>query len=193
MPKSAIITKNGLPILKINNETVLPCGYMSYQIDKADYSGFIACGYKLIFVPVYMGDRGINPMSGIRPFYPGFWMGKDRYDFSVVDCDIEDWKKAEEIKRPLSVLTEQDCIPDKVVRVLQPKCIYSHGDIKLYDIGENVAGYAVIKFHDDTSHSGVCDIRYAENINDAYDIGCDLQRKRVECAIAVKAKLAIEE
>jgi hypothetical protein len=90
MLKSAIITKNGLPILKINNETVLPCGYMSYQIDKADYSGFIACGYKLIFVPVYMGDRGINPMSGIRPFYPGFWVGKDRYDFSVVE---ENFKK----------------------------------------------------------------------------------------------------
>jgi uncharacterized protein len=25
------------------------------------------------------------------------------------------------------------------------------------------------------------------NINDAYDIGCDLQRKRVECAIMIKA------
>lgn len=30
------------------------------------------------------------------------------------------------------------------------------------------------------------------NINDAYDIGCELQRKRVECAIMIKAALAQE-
>lgn len=28
------------------------------------------------------------------------------------------------------------------------------------------------------------------NINDAYDIGCEMQRKRVECAIMIKAALA---
>ena len=31
------------------------------------------------------------------------------------------------------------------------------------------------------------------NINDAYDLGCELQRKRVECAIMMKAALAEEE
>ena len=31
------------------------------------------------------------------------------------------------------------------------------------------------------------------NINDAYDLGCELQRKRVECAIMIKAALAEEE
>ena len=95
------------------------------------------------------------------------------YDFSNTDYSVENWKKAEEIRRPLSVLQEQDCIPDKVIRVLKPKCINSHGDIKLYDIGENVSGYAVIKFHDDTSHSGVCDIRYAENINEDFTLNFD--------------------
>ena len=99
MPKSEIITKNGLPVLKINDEEIVPCGYMSYHIDKADYSGFIANGYKLIFVPVYAGDRGINPMSGIRPFYPGFWVGKDQYDFSAVEENfkkiIADYKPSE--------------------------------------------------------------------------------------------------
>ena len=95
------------------------------------------------------------------------------YDFSATDYSTEEWRKAEEIKRPLSVLQEQACIPDKVIRILKPKCIYSHGDIKLYDIGENVSGYAVIKFRDDTSHSGVCDIRYAENINDDFTLNFD--------------------
>ena len=31
------------------------------------------------------------------------------------------------------------------------------------------------------------------SINDAYDIGCELQRKRIECAIMIKAALAEEE
>ncbi len=31
------------------------------------------------------------------------------------------------------------------------------------------------------------------NINDAYDLGCELQKKRVECAIMIKAALADEE
>ncbi len=31
------------------------------------------------------------------------------------------------------------------------------------------------------------------NINDAYDLGCELQRKRIECAIMIKAALAGEE
>ena len=30
------------------------------------------------------------------------------------------------------------------------------------------------------------------NINDAYDVGCELQRKRIECAIMIKAALADE-
>lgn len=28
------------------------------------------------------------------------------------------------------------------------------------------------------------------NLNDAYDIGCEMERKRVECAIMIKAALA---
>ena len=30
------------------------------------------------------------------------------------------------------------------------------------------------------------------NINDAYDVGCELQRKRIECAIMLKAAEAAE-
>ncbi len=92
------------------------------------------------------------------------------YDFTSTEYCIEDWKKPEELERPLSVLQEQTCIPDKVIRIIKPRCIYRHGDIKLYDIGENISGYAVIKFNDDTSHSGVCDVRYAENINEDFTL-----------------------
>ena len=34
---------------------------------------------------------------------------------------------------------------------------------------------------------------FHKSINDAYDIGCELQRKRIECAIMIKAALAEEE
>ena len=85
MPVSSIEIKGGLPVLTVNGESVLPCGYMSYQAEKADYAGFAAAGYRLAFAPVYAGDRGINPMSGIRPFCPGFWKGEDRFDFSAAE------------------------------------------------------------------------------------------------------------
>jgi uncharacterized protein len=32
--------------------------------------------------------------------------------------------------------------------------------------------------------------KFHGNINDAYDISCELERKRVECAIMIKAALA---
>jgi len=35
--------------------------------------------------------------------------------------------------------------------------------------------------------------KFHGSVNDAYDIGCELQRKRVECAIMIKAALAEEE
>ena len=85
MPVSTITCKGTLPVLTINGVSVPPCAYMSYQAEKADYAGFAQAGYKLLFVPVYAGDRGINPFSGIRPFYPGFWKGENRYDFSAAE------------------------------------------------------------------------------------------------------------
>lgn len=44
--------------------------------------------------------------------------------------------------------------------------------------------------------SGVCAANswnFHHSINDAYDIGCELERKRVECAIMIKAALAEDE
>ena len=35
--------------------------------------------------------------------------------------------------------------------------------------------------------------KFHGNILDAYDIGCELQKKRIECAIMIKAALADEE
>ena len=51
MPVSTIVSNGTLPVLTINGREVDPCGYMSYQAEKADYKGFVRAGYKLLFVP----------------------------------------------------------------------------------------------------------------------------------------------
>ena len=35
--------------------------------------------------------------------------------------------------------------------------------------------------------------KFHGSINDAYDVGCELQRKRIECAVMIKAALAEED
>ena len=34
--------------------------------------------------------------------------------------------------------------------------------------------------------------KYADGLNDSYDLGCEMERKRVECAIMIKAAMADE-
>jgi TPR repeat protein len=63
-------------------------GYMTYQPQKARYEDFKEAGVELFFCAVYVGDRGINPNSGTRPFRPGFWKGYGEYDFSWADEDF---------------------------------------------------------------------------------------------------------
>ena len=73
--------------------------------------------------------------------------------------------------------------------------------IKREDIQEEFKGcnvYAKDKCRDCFARfycSGGCaanSYKFHGSINDAYDIGCELQRKRVECAIMIKAALAEE-
>ena len=85
MVTSRVIQKGRANLLEINGKPMIPYGYMSYQPEKADYAGFADAGVRLFFLPVYAGDRGINPESGTKPFYDGFWKGPDEYDFSAAD------------------------------------------------------------------------------------------------------------
>lgn len=85
MPESRISISDGLPALYINGEKIMPCGYMTYQAEQGRYAAFARQGCRLLFVPLYAGDRGINPFSGIKPFYRGFWTGDGEYDFSDAD------------------------------------------------------------------------------------------------------------
>ena len=86
------------------------------------------------------------------------------YDFSQDFC-TDGWKNVDIAKRPLAVLNEQDCIPDKITRTLTPKCIYRKGSYAIYDIGENVAGYPVVEFSEEAWNGETCTMRFAEVLN----------------------------
>ena len=84
------------------------------------------------------------------------------YDFAKVDEDTKNWARAQVTEKPVSVLDEQDCIPDKIIRKLKPKCIFRKGDYKIYDIGENISGYPVVSFGDKAQPNEMCTLRFAE-------------------------------
>ncbi len=87
------------------------------------------------------------------------------YDFKESDNEGE-WLNATAVEAPLAVLSLQDCLPDKVIRKIKPKCVFRRGDYAIYDVGQNVSGYPVIKFGSNARRGEECEIRYAENLND---------------------------
>ena len=78
-----------------------------------------------------------------------------------------EWKKAVKLERPLSLLTKQTCIPDREIRTIIPKKIYSFGDTAIYDLGENVAGYPRIVFNTDRAITDErAFVRFSEELNE---------------------------
>lgn len=78
-----------------------------------------------------------------------------------------EWKNAVKLDRPLSLLTKQTCIPDREIRIITPKKIYSFGDTAIYDLGENVAGYPRIVFNTDRAITDErAFVRFSEELNE---------------------------
>ena len=88
MLNSRIVRRGEGFLLEVNGERLPLYGYLTYQPEKGCYEAFKRAGVRLFFCTVYAGDRGINQLSGIRPFRPGFWKGYGQYDFSRVDSDL---------------------------------------------------------------------------------------------------------
>ena len=83
--KSSIVSDNGSFFLEINGGRVPLYGYMTYLPERGRYADFSDAGVPLAFVPVYLGDRGINQETALRPFLRGIWTGEDEYDFSPAE------------------------------------------------------------------------------------------------------------
>ena len=88
MPESRIVRNGNAFLLEADGEKMPLYGYLTYQPENTCYEDFKQAGIRLFFCTVYAGDRGINQLTGIRPFRPGFWKGYGQYDFSQADADF---------------------------------------------------------------------------------------------------------
>lgn len=79
--------------------------------------------------------------------------------------DDSEWKNSAVRTAPETELYECFFPSDKVIRTITPKVIYEFGDMKIYDIGELAAGYAVLQFSDDARTSERAVLRYADELN----------------------------
>ncbi len=89
--------------------------------------------------------------------YPDGWMN--------TDFDDSDWKNSAVREAPETKLCECFFPSDKVIRTIEPKLIYEFGDMKIYDIGELAAGYAVLQFEEDAHNNERAVLRYADELN----------------------------
>ncbi len=88
------------------------------------------------------------------------------YDFSDLSDDMSSWKNAEKSEPPVTLICEQDCIPDRVIRKITPECIFKKGDYAIYDLKEGVAGFPVFKFNDGARTDEECTVRFADELNE---------------------------
>jgi len=65
-------------------------------------------------------------------------------DFSSAEFDDSEWGFVKETEAPEAEYRKNDCPPNRVIRYITPKFVGFSKYGKIYDVGENVTGYAVI-------------------------------------------------
>ena len=77
-------------------------------------------------------------------------------------ADLSGWKPAQPVHAPETLLEEQTCPPDRVIRKLYPILIGEHDGRKIYDCRENIAGRVVLSC---LEKKGECiTVRHAEEL-----------------------------
>ena len=140
------------------NEGNVPYGniklcFLMRQGEKTVFKSGKGIKYKKSFVTrsnIYFGEKQDLRLGG--------------FDFTKLDSDISAWKNAACTPAPRALLSLQDCLPDKVIRKIKPKCIFRKGDYAIYDLGENIAGIPVFKFSDEARRDEEAVVRFAENL-----------------------------
>ena len=89
--------------------------------------------------------------------YPDGW--------KTPEFDDAGWEFSEARTAPETELCECFFPSDRVIRTITPKLIYEFGDMKIYDIGELAAGYAVLQFEENASSNERAVLRYADELN----------------------------
>ena len=89
-------------------------------------------------------------------------MRKEPEGWQDPDADLFGWKPAQPVHAPETLLEEQTCPPDRVIRKLYPILIGEHDGRKIYDCRENIAGRVVLSC---LGKKGECiTVRHAEEL-----------------------------
>lgn len=87
-------------------------------------------------------------------------------NWTYPDFDDSSWHTAKTRLAPEAFIEKSFFPEDKVVRTIKPTVIYEFGDMKIYDIGELAAGFAVITFDEKARTNDRCTVRYADELNE---------------------------
>ena len=85
-------------------------------------------------------------------------------DFSDFRYDDSDWDFAETVSPPDSKYLLNDCPPDRIVEWIRPKLVKQTATRKIYDLGKNVTGFAVIGGASEVGDRITCD--YSEKLGE---------------------------
>lgn len=116
------------------------------------------------------GDGGV-----FRPSYitrSSMYFGEEQdlrlltEDFFTCSLNDPACRPVRKVPRPYTLVQRQTCPPDRVLRRITDVTVLSvFGDRTIYDLGENVAGYAVLRFCENAKRGERVSVRYAENLN----------------------------
>lgn len=85
---SSVKNHGGVPTLFVNDQPVNAAAYISYLDEHACYRDFSGAGYRMFSFPAYLGGRGINVHSGLKPFRKGIFDRKGEPDFTGFDKEV---------------------------------------------------------------------------------------------------------
>lgn len=133
----------------------LGSGWYDQRRRKAE--GDVAYGYEKLCFKLTLGD-GTQVLSDENMLWApseitfnNIYIG-ERHDyaleqvgFSLPDFDASGWNKVNTVDAPVSNFYIQTCPPDRVIRTIEPKLVKRFDDVSVYDAGEAITGWAVIK------------------------------------------------
>ncbi len=100
--------------------------------------------------------------------------GGERHDyllekkgFAAIGYDDSDWHPVEITDAPECDFMVQTCPTDKVTRTINPTLVKDSGEVSVYDCGEGITGYAVIKSKE---NGATVTARYADALNDDFTL-----------------------
>ena len=116
------------------------------------------------------GDGGVYRPSFITRSSMYFGEDQDfrllKEDFFTCPTDDPACLPVKKTPRPYTLVQRQPCPPDRVLRrITDAKVLSVFGDRTIYDLGENVAGFAVLRFGENARYGERAMVRYAENLH----------------------------